>query len=61
MLWVLLDIAVAVLSLVVLGMVGVRLYKHVRALLHTFGTSATTLGDSSANLNSLSPRAQQQD
>lgn len=59
MLWILADVAVATLALVALGLVGFSLYKHVRTLMRTFGTSSSTLGDAAPDLNGLQTKAPQ--
>jgi hypothetical protein len=50
-LWIFLDVALAVVCLLVLGLVGFGLYRHTRVLLRTLGAGATTLGDASAGLD----------
>jgi hypothetical protein len=51
MYWVLFDVAVAVLTLAVVGLTGFALYKHVRTLMRAVSASSSTLGDASAGLN----------
>jgi hypothetical protein len=51
--WILVDLAVAVLSIAVLGIVALSLYRHSRALTRTIGGSATTLAEATADLNRL--------
>jgi hypothetical protein len=60
-LWILLDIALGVLSITVLGLVGFSLYRHIRTLLRALGASASTLGEASADLSSAQSKAARQD
>ena len=45
MLWVAVDVLLALLALGVLGLVGYRLYKHARRLTATLGDSSRALSD----------------
>jgi hypothetical protein len=48
--WVLLLLAIAVLSLAVLGLVGFALYRRVRVLTRAVGQASSTLGGMTAGL-----------
>jgi hypothetical protein len=48
--WVLLIVAIAVLSLAVLGLVGFALYRRVRVLMRAVGQASSTVGEMSAGL-----------
>ena len=55
MLWVLLDVAIGLLSLVVLGLVLLTLYRRVRGLLRTVGDASRQVGELSAGLSVAPP------
>jgi hypothetical protein len=53
--WVLLDVAIGVLALALLGMVGYLLYKRVRALMRTVGTASAQVGELTPGLTVTPP------
>lgn len=50
MLWVLLDVSLALLALVVLGLVGLSLFRRARTLARVVSRSSAALGDLTAGL-----------
>ena len=59
MLWVLIDVAIAVLALVVLTLVGLLLWRRVKALARLVGTAGEQVGTATALLADLRPPSQQ--
>ncbi|MGZ6754741.1 MAG: hypothetical protein ACXVEJ_14875 [Nocardioides sp.] len=53
--WVLLDVALAVVALAVLGMVGLGLFRRGRTLARAVGASTAALGDLTAGLQVTPP------
>lgn len=55
MLWVVLDIAIGLLALVVLGLAVFRLYRHARALTRLVGQASEQVAELSAGLSVNAP------
>ena len=55
MLWVLVDVAIGLLGLLVLGLVAFTLYKRVRVLLRAVGDASAQVGELSAGLSVTPP------
>jgi hypothetical protein len=51
MYWVLLDVALGVLAVALVGLTGFTLYRHVRTLMRAVGASSATLAEASSGLN----------
>ncbi len=51
--WLLVDVVLGILSLTALGLVGLSLYRHGRALARTVGASATVLAGASPDLHGV--------
>ena len=55
MLWVAVDVLIALLAMGLLALVAFRLYKHARRLTSQVGVSSRALGDLSAGLEVRRP------
>lgn len=56
MIWVIIDVALGLLALVVLGLAGLSLWRHAKTLMHTISSTSARLGDATAALNTAQTR-----